>query len=87
MATAIHRKSRAAARANSKAEIIAAGKELLDQVEASIYLDRVWSPKTLANWRSLGTGPAYIKRPGQIFYRVVSLRAFIEQQEVQPDAA
>lgn len=49
--------------------------------------DRLWpaddvaerwklSPKTLANWRSRGTGPAYLKIGRAVFYREAELARF-----------
>ena len=40
------------------------------------------SPHTLANWRSLGIGPPYVKitpgRAGRVLYRVADLEAWLE---------
>ncbi len=35
-------------------------------------------PKTLANWRSKGEGPAFVKVGHQIRYRSEDLKAFLE---------
>ena len=53
----------------------------LTNQEAAEYLGK--NQQTLQNWRSSGTGPAYIKgRP--IMYRVSDLEAWIEQNRVEP---
>lgn len=49
--------------------------ELLQTDAAGAYLDI--SPSTLAGWRSLGQGPAYIKMHGVVRYRKRDLDAFI----------
>lgn len=44
-------------------------------------------PNTLKQWRSQGRGPDYVKfggQEGRVRYRLSSLRAFIESQEVSP---
>lgn len=37
---------------------------------------------TLANWRSNGTGPQYVKLGGTVRYRQVDLDAYLEQCRV-----
>lgn len=44
------------------------------------------STKTLANWRYLGRGPAYIKDGGVIRYLAASFDAYIASHEVVPGA-
>jgi len=43
--------------------------------------------QTLANRRFKGLGPKYIKLPpnGHIRYRLADLKAFIEENSIQPD--
>lgn len=46
-----------------------------------------FSPQTLANWRWMGMGPAYIKttpaKSGRIRYRRSAIETFLEAQTVQ----
>lgn len=46
-----------------------------------------FSPQTLANWRWMGTGPAYIKtspgRSGRIRYKRSAIEAWLNAQTVQ----
>lgn len=48
----------------------------LDPTTAASYLNL--SVATLANWRSAGTGPAFLKVGGRIRYRLAALDAFVE---------
>ena len=41
------------------------------------------SPKTLANWRSLGVGPAYTIINSQIYYRILTLEEFFGGKEIK----
>ena len=41
------------------------------------------SPKTLANWRSQGIGPAYIIIHGQIYHRLSTLEEYFGGNEVK----
>ena len=41
---------------------------------------------TLANWRSQGKGPPYVKMPRRIVYRGRDLNEWIERQTVRPTA-
>jgi hypothetical protein len=45
-----------------------------------------FSPQTLANWRWMGTGPAYIKttpaKSGRIRYRRSAIEGFLDAQTV-----
>ena len=53
----------------------------LTSSEAAEYLGK--HPQTLQNWRSAGTGPAYIKgKP--IMYRVSALEAYLDRETVAP---
>jgi hypothetical protein len=55
----------------------------LDPINAAAYLGL--SPKTLANMRTLGTGPRFIKR-GRIFYRIADLDAWLAEGESRSTA-
>lgn len=50
-----------------------------------------FSPQTLANWRWMDTGPAYIKttpgRSGRIRYKRSALEAWLNAQTVQTGGA
>jgi len=48
----------------------------LSAADAARYLGR--NPKTLANWRSTGIGPAWTRNGGRIFYRLSALRRWME---------
>ena len=51
--------------------------------EVAEYLQR--DEKTLANWRSLGVGPAYIKMAGGgIRYRWADVEKWLKSQVVNP---
>lgn len=50
--------------------------ELLTTDEAAALL--LVAPKTLKNWRSLGSGPAYIKRGRRVAYRVTDLNDWLD---------
>ncbi len=39
------------------------------------------TPKTLANWRSLGLGPAYVKLQGRVVYPVEGVRTYEEAKK------
>lgn len=51
-------------------------RRFLDPAESGEYLGL--SVATLANWRSAGTGPEYLKVGGRIRYRLADLDAFVE---------
>jgi hypothetical protein len=34
------------------------------------------SPRTLEGWRSLNTGPAYLKIVGRVIYRLIDIEAY-----------
>ncbi len=55
-----------------------------DEVSAR-YNGRI-STRTLANWRTLGKGPKYIRRGGKIFYPVKLLDQWDEQNTYQSTA-
>lgn len=42
------------------------------------------SALTLANWRSAGRGPAFIKVGRAVRYEESAIEAYIQQQKVQP---
>lgn len=47
---------------------------LLAVSDAAVYLGL--SPKTLANWRTIGRGPAFRRHGGRILYAVADLDAW-----------
>ncbi|MCC5781425.1 DNA-binding protein [Kocuria sp. CCUG 69068] len=50
--------------------------------EAAEYVE--FSEKAMRNWRSAGTGPAYIKAHGRISYVVADLDRWLEFHRVSP---
>ena len=42
------------------------------------------SVKTLANWRSTGTGPAYTKIGGRVFYALDDVERWELQRQITP---
>lgn len=44
------------------------------------------SARTLANWRSLSTGPRYIKLGGRIIYKLSSIEEFEDNRTVSGTA-
>lgn len=42
------------------------------------------SVKTLANWRSTGTGPAYTKIGGRVFYALQDVEKWELQRQITP---
>lgn len=50
-----------------------------EQVAAQLGI----SPRTLDRWHALGEGPPRIKVGKQIFYRLASVRAWLESREKQ----
>ena len=55
---------------------------LLDSLDAARFLN-LKTPATLANWRTRGQGPAYIKVGGSIRYRMEDLERWLSQQRVE----
>lgn len=55
----------------------------VDPTTAAALLGR--APKTLANWRSEGTGPRYVKDGASILYRMVDLESWLEAHAVEPE--
>ncbi len=41
-------------------------------------------PKTLANWRYQGKGPAYLKNGGIVRYRLADVAAWIREHTIEP---
>lgn len=41
-------------------------------------------PKTLANWRYQGKGPAYLKNGGIVRYRHADVEAWIREHTIEP---
>lgn len=56
-----------------------------------VHTEYGFSPQTLANWRWMGTGPAYIKttpgKAGRIKYRRSAIEAWLTAQTVQTGGA
>lgn len=48
----------------------------LSTEEAATYLGTI-APKTLATWRTLGKGPAFVRVGRKVAYDVASLEAFV----------
>jgi hypothetical protein len=44
-------------------------------------------PKSLANWRSEGRGPAYLKIGGRVLYEIEELKRFRDACRVRPGEA
>ena len=42
---------------------------------------------TLANWRSNGTGPKFLKIGGRVLYRRVDVEAYEAENHIAPDTA
>ncbi len=56
--------------------------QLMTEREAGPYIGK--PPKTLAQWRYLGKGPAYHKVGGSIRYLQADLDAFLAEHRVDP---
>lgn len=54
------------------------GERYLTTEEAAEHLRS--SVSTLARWRTLGTGPEYVKRQGRVLYSNDTLEAFLKGQ-------
>jgi predicted site-specific integrase-resolvase len=59
--------------------------ELMSQDEVSALLDV--NVPTLANWRSAGKGPKFVKLCGRVRYRKVDVEEFINSSVRQSTAA
>jgi excisionase family DNA binding protein len=53
--------------------------EMLTPAEAAAYLQ--YPEETLRRWRSLGTGPMFVKAGRHVRYRKVSLDRWVEERE------
>ena len=53
--------------------------ELLNTYEVARYLNM--SPGSLANWRSAGRGPAYIKLGSKVMYQKTDIERFIQDKQ------
>ena len=53
----------------------------LSPADASRYCGQV-TPKTLANWRSLGVGPVYARVGGRVVYLISDLDAWLSANRV-----
>ena len=53
--------------------------------ETAAYLGK--PPKTLANWRHLGIGPAYIKVGNGVRYRPADVDRWLDANTINPGAA
>lgn len=80
----VRRTSSSVERDNS-APISVDPEELIDAIEAARLLRQ--KPQTLAAWRSEKRGPAYIKIGRSIFYRRMSIGAYLAASIVTPGAA
>src|SRR5262245_7361480 len=58
--------------------------ENLIEAEAADYTRT--KPGTLANWRSLGKGPRYVRAGGRILYRKADLDRWLEKNATDPEA-
>lgn len=65
--------------------LVSADEILLTTKEASSVVRL--SPKTLANWRALGIGPAYTKlsegNGGRVRYRLADLQRFLAKRHIE----
>ena len=55
---------------------------LLTTVEVADYLKM--RPRTLDNWRSLGTGPEFVKVGALVRYRVEDIEAYLDRRTRTP---
>lgn len=62
-----------------RGNVLLDGEELLTADNTAAWLRT--SKATLARWRTLGTGPEYIKMSGRIFYRTAVLEAFLASSQ------
>lgn len=53
---------------------------------AAVQRDFGIAPKTLAIWRTTGTGPAFVKVGGRVFYFKKDVEAFCQGQRVRSTA-
>ena len=64
----------------ARAAAFAATGEVLLTVDDVAGILHVSKP-TLARWRTLGTGPAYVKKQGRILYRAETIENFVTSNE------
>lgn len=58
---------------------------LLSTHDAAAFLRQ--APRTLTNWRQLGTGPRYVKQgPRRVSYRLADLKAYVTERVTDPAA-
>ena len=55
---------------------------LAKPLEVAEYLNK--NERTLANWRSLGIGPDYVKAEGEVRYRWRDVERWVASKTVQP---
>ena len=53
----------------------------LDYLPGEVTKKTGFAPQTFAKWRCLGSGPAYLKIGGRIFYSGCALNAWIASAE------
>ena len=58
-------------------------KKIVSSEEAAQYLDRPVG--TLANWRSKGIGPRFVKLDRRVGYRLCDLEKFVESRIIEPE--
>jgi hypothetical protein len=58
---------------------------LWTDAEAANYVGK--PTKTLANWRHLGTGPAFIKVGNRVRYRPSDVDRWLDEHTIRPGAA
>ena len=58
---------------------------LLTTEEAAAYLRM--RPQTMVKWRSLGTGPFFVRVGGRVFYRHAELDHYLDTQLTSPRRA
>jgi predicted DNA-binding transcriptional regulator AlpA len=66
---------------NMGAASVARQESLATAAEVAAYLGGEFSEKTLANWRSAGKGPVYVKLGGgRVRYRWSAVNAWLDEQ-------
>ena len=61
-----------------------AGRQFMSADDLATRYSGKVSVKTLANWRSTGTGPAYTKIGGRVFYAVNDVEKWELQRQITP---
>ena len=59
---------------------VARQESLAKASEVAAYLGGEFSEKTLANWRSAGKGPEYVKVGGRVRYRWSAVNAWLAER-------